>query len=121
MTIGTIRSPWRYDLARRGAISCLSARGHVPQRCDHFGIGLSPLAPDGIDPRDFNAGGEQFSQPVLDPGHKLRIATTHRNGMSSHFRKVVGRERQRAIRLESTWKAAFCPNSTALSLLTNKY
>jgi hypothetical protein len=117
--MGTIASPWRYDLPRWGTIFRSNARGHVPQRCDRFGIGLSPVTSVGIDPRDFNAGGDQFSQPVLDLGHKLRITTAHRNGMSGHFGKVVGRERQ--ARNPARVDLEGPPSAPIRPPLTNKY
>jgi len=44
---------------------------------------------DSIDPRDFDAAGDQLSQSLFDFRYKLWVATAHANGISSHFGKVI--------------------------------
>src|SRR5690349_19414358 len=55
--------------------SWAGAGGWDQRRRDHLGIGLSAAMSDSIDPRDFNAGADQCSQPVLHLAHQFRITT----------------------------------------------
>lgn len=64
---------------------------------------------DGISPGDFDAGSDELPQSFFDFGHEFWIATVHRNGVPSHFRKIVFRERQTRNPARIDLKRRFLP------------
>jgi len=47
------------------------------------------VALDRIDPRDFNTGGDQFRQSLLDFRHEFWIVSAYGNSILMQFWKVI--------------------------------